>query len=187
MSRVPVGPLAKDPGDTEVDDRKARIAHHDIGGLQIAMDQRRRELLVQFHHPVAKEWKPLRRQGDRSVAFVHLVPQCASLDVFHDHHQLVASGMNIVDARQMSEATPGALRLEQVAVGVSHGRISRDALANERSELRRVGPHKVHHLGRLMGRRLQYLIDAIAHVAGKGVKVCGKRVVFHKCHGTKVS
>ena len=36
-------------------------------------------------------------------------------------------------------------------------------------------------------RQLQYLIDAIAHVAGKGVKVCGKRVVFHKCHGTKVS
>ena len=26
--------------------------------------------------------------------------------------------MNIVDARQMSEATPGALRLEQVAVGI---------------------------------------------------------------------
>lgn len=62
--------------------------------------------------------------------------QRASLDVFHDHHQLVASGMNIVDARQMSEATPGALRLEQVAVGIPHGRINRDALANERSDLR---------------------------------------------------
>ena len=187
MSRVPVGPLAKDPGDTEVDDRKARIAHHDIGGLQIAMDQRRRELLVQLHHPVAQEREPLRRQGERSVALVHLVPQRAPLDVFHDHHQLVAGGMDVVDARQMPETPPGALRSEQVAVGIPHGRINRDALADERPELRRIGPHEVHHFGRLVGHRLQHLIDAIAIIAGKGGEVCGKRVVFHRCHGTKVS
>lgn len=135
------------------------------------MDQRRRELLVQLHHPVAQEREPLRRQGERSVALVHLVPQRAPLDVFHDHHQLVAGGMDVVDARQMPETPPGALRSEQVAVGIPHGRINRDALADERPELRRIGPHEVHHFGRLVGRRLQHLIDAIAIIAGKGGEV----------------
>lgn len=51
MSRVPRSPLAKSPGNAEVDDRETRIAHHDVRWLQIAMDQRRRELLVQLITP----------------------------------------------------------------------------------------------------------------------------------------
>lgn len=50
--------------------------------------------------------------------------------------------MDVVDARQMPETPPGARAREQVAVGIPHDRINRDALADERPELRRIGPTK---------------------------------------------
>ena len=171
MVRVLLRRLIEGAGDAEVDEGEVVAREHDVGGLEVTVDERRVERLVQLANGLAELREHVACEGDGRVAAVHDVGERLAADELHDHDAPGAHRMAVEHQGQVEEPPARALGAPEPLVGRPV-----QVLAHVRSLLGAVRPHEVHELRGLERAFLHDGVHAIAAVARQCIEMFGELV-----------
>ena len=89
MAGVAHGILVVGAGDAKIDHQNRVPFHHEVRGLDIAMDKRRIETSMQLGNGIADAGEQPIRRVERRAGFIHLVGKRSPDHELHDHRILL--------------------------------------------------------------------------------------------------
>ena len=125
MGGVGIGPLAPLASRSKIDDDRRAAAHENIGGLEVAVDERRVERLVQHRHGIAQaghhEFGRLAARANRRHERAHRAP----IDVFHYHREfvIVAAALDKTGDASGARALPLGIPQRDICTPGTHAHI----------------------------------------------------------------